>query len=78
MVAEWTEQSFEEKSRRQVLSNERNVPVDRGWCVATTTSNALSSWHLVCVRVSRRKADILNTNLAGSFRLLFVGQSYLF
>jgi len=30
------------------------------------------------VRVSRRRADTLNTNLASSFRPLFVGHSYLF
>ena len=60
------EQNFEE-NRRDVLSNEQKVPVGRGRC--KTTSNALSR----CARVSRRKADTLNTNLAGSLRpLLFV------
>ena len=58
---DWTE--FWREPTRQVLSNERNVPVDRGRCSATTTSNSLSSWHLVCARVSRRKADTLNTDL---------------
>jgi len=47
---DWTK--FWRKSTRQVLLNERNVPVDRGrW---TTTSNALSSWHLVCARVTAK------------------------
>lgn len=32
----------------------------------------------VCARVSRRKANTLNTNLASSFRPLLVGHSYLF
>jgi len=51
---DWTE--FRRKSTRQILSKERNVPIDRGRCAAVTTSNVLSSWHLVCARVSRWKA----------------------
>jgi len=31
-------------------SNEREMPVGLGRCAATTTSNALSSWHLVTVK----------------------------
>jgi len=73
---DWTE--FWRKSTRQVILNEWNVPVDHGQCAATTTSKALSSWHLVCACVSRWKADTLNTNLASSFRPLLIGHSYLF
>ena len=32
----------------------------------------------VCTRESTQKVDTLNTNLASSFRPLFVGHSYLF
>ena len=69
-LVDWTE--FWRKSTREVLLNERKVLVGWGRCVATTTSNTLSSCEHVKVKGGHFEHKL------SSFRLLLVGSSYLF
>ena len=68
MVAEWTEQNFEENQRQWF-----------GRTNESCRSAAAMPWqHWAAMLVPRRKADILNTNLASSIRLLHLDTAICF